>query len=136
MRLLAGREHSRLELWRKLSARSYDTDLVDQVLDALVQQHLLSDERFTEQYLASRQQKGYGPVRIKEELRERGIGDELIRTFLGEQDGAWVDFLQMAHDKKFGSGAPDSMKEQARRSRFLEHRGFTGEQIRSFFQDI
>jgi len=136
VRLLAGREHSRAELWRKLRARSYDSEAVDKVLDDLIQQRLLSDERFTEQYLASRQRRGFGPVRIKGELRERGVNDELIRSHLNEYDEDWMETLRQTHDKKFGAELPDSMKEKARRVRFLEYRGFTGEQIRCFFQNI
>ena len=107
-----------------------------QVLDDLVQRQLLSDERFTEQYLSSRQRRGFGPVRIKGELRERGVKDELISAYLNEQNGSWNETLRQTHDKKFGVEPPDDIKEKARRVRFLEYRGFTGEQIKCFFQDI
>ena len=136
VRLLAGREHSRTELRRKLCTRSYDSEVVDQVLDSLIQQCLLSDERFTEQYLSSRRRRGFGPVRIKGELRERGINDELIRSHLNEQDEDWMEALRLTHGKKFGVESPGDIKEKARRVRFLEYRGFTGEQIRCFFQNI
>jgi len=136
VRLLAGREHSRAELWRKLCARSYDSEVVDRVLDDLIHRRLLSDDRFTEQYLASRQRRGFGPVRIKGELRERGVNNELISAHLNEQDEDWMETLHRTHDKKFGVKPPDSIQEKARRVRFLEYRGFTGEQIKRFFQNI
>jgi len=136
VRLLAGREHSRMELRRKLSARSYANDVVDQVLDDLIHRQLLSDERFTEQYIASRQRRGFGWVRIKGELRERGVNDELISRYLSQQDAGWMEALQRTHDKKFGIAPPDTIKEKARRVRFLEYRGFTGEQIKRFFLSI
>jgi len=134
--LLANREHSRTELRRKLRAKSYDDEILDQVLDDLVQRRLLSDERFTEQYLSSRQRRGFGPARIRGELRERGVTDELISAYLNEQNESWIDTLRLTHDKKFGVEPPDDIKEKARRVRFLEYRGFTGEQIKCFFQDI
>jgi len=136
VRLLACREHSCAELRRKLHAKSYDDEIVNKVLDELIQQSLLSDERFTEQYLSSRQKRGFGPVRIKGELRERGINNELISTYLNNQDECWVETLRQTHDKKFGIEPPSSLKEKARRVRFLEYRGFTGEQIRCLFQNI
>jgi len=136
VRLLANREHSRAELRRKLCAKSYDDEIVAQVLDDLAQRHLLSDDRFTEQYLSSRQKRGFGPARIKGELRERGVKGELISAYLHEQDESWMETLRLTHDKKFGVEPPDDIKEKARRVRFLEYRGFTGEQIRRFFQDI
>ncbi len=136
VRLLACREHSRAELWRKLHAKSYDEEMVEKVLDDLVRRSLLSDERFTEQYLSSRQKRGFGPLRIKGELRERGINNELISTYLNDQNECWIETLRQTHDKKFGIEPPDSLKEKARRVRFLEYRGFTGEQIRYLFQNI
>jgi len=136
VRLLANREHSRTELRRKLCARSYAGEMVDQVLDDLIRQHLLSDERFTEQYLSSRQRRGFGPARIKGELRERGVKDELISSYLNVQDESWIETLRLTHDKKFGVESPSDIKEKARRVRFLEYRGFTGEQIKCFFQNI
>lgn len=136
MRLLANREHSRTELRRKLCARSYAGEMVDHVLDDLIRQHLLSDERFTEQYLSSRQRRGFGPVRIKGELRERGVKAELISSYLNVQDESWIETLRLTHDKKFGVESPSDIKEKARRVRFLEYRGFTGEQIKCFFQNI
>ncbi len=136
MRLLTIREHSRTELRRKLCARSYPDNAVDQVLDELIYRRLLSDERFTEQYLASRQQRGFGPVRIRGELHERGVNSELISCYLKEHDECWMETLQLTHDKKFGTELPDSIKEKARRVRFLGYRGFTGEQIKRFFQNV
>jgi len=132
--LLAIREHSQLELRRKLCARSYNESIVDEVLTLLVQKALQSDNRFAEQYISFRQQRGFGPVRIRAELRERGINNGLIAEYLDAQSEQWMGFLQQAHDKKFGTGSPCSLKEKARRTRFLEYRGFTGEHIRCFFQ--
>ena len=108
---------------------------MDQVLDRLVRQRLLSDERFAGQYLSSRQRRGYGPVRIRAELRERGVDEGLIETCLGDPEVAWLTSLRQAHDKKFGAQPPADLKEKARRVRFLEYRGFSGEQIRGFFRD-
>ena len=110
--------------------------MVDEVLEGLIQQRLLSDDRFTEQYLLSRQRRGFGPVRIRVELRERGVDGGLIDSHLDDQHECWQECLQQAHDKKFGRASPADIKEKARRSRFLEYRGFTGEQIRHFFRDM
>ena len=139
MRLLAVREHSRTELKRKLCARSFDNEAVDEVLDRLIRQRLLSDERFTEQYLSSRQRRGYGPVRIRAELLERGVDGGLIEAYLDESDKSneeWMTCLRKAHNKKFGVEPPVGLKEKARRVRFLEYRGFSGDQIHTFFRYI
>jgi regulatory protein len=105
------------------------------VLDALSRRRLQSDERFAEQYLYSRQRRGYGPLRIRAELRERGVDEGLIEAYLDERDEGWLACLRQAHDKKYGDTLPQNFKEQARRARFLQYRGFTAEQIRGFFRD-
>lgn len=105
------------------------------MLEGLIHRRLLSDERFTEQYLNSRRQRGYGPLRIRAELRERGVDEGLIEAYLDERDEGWVKCLRQAHNKKYGDTLPRDFKEQARRARFLQYRGFSADLIRCFFQD-
>jgi len=135
VRLLAAREHSRRELRQKLTQRDADPERLERVLDRLQQAGLQSDERFTESFIESRIRKGQGPVRIRLELRERGIGSELAERFLEIYDGEWRDLLRQVHDARFGRGPVRESRELARRARFLEYRGFPGEMIRSFLLD-
>jgi regulatory protein len=105
------------------------------VLDQLRQGGLQSDERFCESFVESRVNKGQGPVRIRRELKERGIEAELSDRYLEIYDGEWRDLLRQVHDAKFGQGQVRESKELAKRARFLEYRGFPGEMIRSFLLD-
>ena len=131
IRLLASREHTRTELRRKLAAKG-DAEIVDTVLDNLVEQNLQSDDRFIEQYIQSRQRKGFGPIRIRHELKEKGANAELIGDWLDERDPVWLKTLQEAYRRKFGDRPPEDLKAKAKVSRFLEYRGFASEQIRRF----
>ena len=132
MRLLASREHSRKELERKLRSKSHDADEVGQVLDQLAAQGLQSDVRYTEAYIHSRMQRGYGPLRIRAELKERGVSGGLIADYLSDEPDLWREQLQETHDRKYGSGRTTDRKEQAKRARFLQHRGYSGEMISRF----
>lgn len=132
VRLLASREHSRKELERKLLSRSYTADEVEQVLDQLAAQGLQSDARYTEAYTHSRIQRGYGPLRIRAELKERGVSGVLVTEYLHDDPDLWLELLQATHDRKYGSDRTADRKEQAKRGRFLAHRGFSGEMIRQF----
>ncbi len=105
------------------------------MLDQLQQAGLQSDERYTEAFIESRIGKGQGPVRIRRELKERGIGAELIDRDLEIYDGEWRELLAQVHDAKFGRGRVREGKELAKRARFLEYRGFPNEMIRSFLLD-
>ena len=100
------------------------------MLDSLEQRNLLSDARYAEQYVGMRTRKGYGPVRISNELRERGVSSELIAISLEQADVDWSEMLRQAHDRKYGHQLSGDYKEQVRRARFLEYRGFYSEQIR------
>ncbi len=132
VRLLAGREHSRSELRSKLCARAFDPDRVDAVLDRLAASGLLSDARFTEQFVLSRRRRGLGPIRIRAELLQRGIDSPLIDRWLDEDSDGWLDLLREVHHKKFGSRYSQDPREIARRARFLQYRGFDREQVRRF----
>jgi regulatory protein len=127
--LLARREHSRLELERKLRRAEHSPELVAGVLDELERDGLLSDGRFAESFVRARIAKGQGPNRIRMELIERGVAaaDETIRA-------AGCDWNRLARDtraRRFRGGTPRDYKERARQARFLEYRGFTAEQIRN-----
>ncbi len=132
--MLARREHSEKELQQKLITRGFNADVVSQVLAQLKEKGSQSDRRFTDSFVHSRIEKGYGPLRITQELREKAIADNLIETFLTNRDEDWMVHLANVREKKFGQSMPSDYKEQARQSRFLQYRGFSGEQIRRIFK--
>lgn len=134
--LLARREHSRTELTRKLCARGYDQGAVDLVLDDLQRRRLLSDERFTEAYVAERCRKGFGPLRIRAELAERGIDAETARRWLEPYDDDWARLLGEAALRHFGGGTATERRDFDRRGRFLEQRGFPISLIRRYLDAL
>ena len=137
MDLLARREYSRREMQRRLLQRYYAVELVDQVITQLLSEGLLSDERFVESFINSRMQRGQGPVRIRAELRDRGISEDLIQTMLDMRDPVWQTSLFEVHARRFAGVMPTTPAERARQQRFFTYRGFTSEQIRALFrQDV
>ncbi len=136
VKLLASREHSRYELRRKLVARHPDGALVDAVLDDLTDQRLLDDERFTESYVAQRSRKGYGPVRIRAELAERGIEGSLVECWLESAGDRWAELLADVAHRKFGDAPAEDMRALSKRGRFLEQRGFPVGLIRRYLDDV
>ncbi len=118
-----------MELERKLSDRFPDRE-IETVLAELVDADLLSDARFAQAYIDARRDRGFGPVRIRYELLQRGIEADLIETYLDTQAADWARRAVVVYDKKFAGTAPEERKERAGRERFLHQRGFTEEQIR------
>ena len=132
--MLASREHGSAELRRKLLQRGFAADAVESALSGLVERNLLSDARFVESYMDERMRKGFGPLRIGAELRERGVDERLIAGHLDRDEEIWMDVLAAAHDKKFGTDPASGRAALARRARFLEYRGFTIAQVSRFLQ--
>ncbi|WP_200348024.1 regulatory protein RecX [Halochromatium glycolicum] len=124
LKLLTTREHSRLELSRKLRRRGYAAEDVETVLDALIADDLLSEERLIAAYVAERLDKGFGPLRIRFELREKGLSDEQIEPYLTLEDEALTQCLEAVYRKRYGERAIGDQREHLKRSRFLEYRGF------------
>ena len=129
--LLARREHSRLELRRKLLARSHAQAIADEVLDRLQRERLLDEARFAEQFVRSRTGRGQGPAKIRAQLLQRGIGESLIDQALAEAECDWVTLAADARHKRFGTVSPGAFRERARQARFLQSRGFEYGQIQA-----
>lgn len=136
LRLLARREHSELELHRKLAARNFADAVIEAVLAGLLDEGLLSNRRFAEIYVRGRFERGYGPARIQAELRERGIEGELMEQTLAELSQLWIDSAVRQRNKRFGHHIPDAYPARVKQMHFLQQRGFTGDQIRAVFAPL
>ena len=134
MDLLARREHSVKELLRKLCERYEETELIADVVRQLSEDNLVSDSRFAEMYIRSRIGRQFGPVKIKNDLRERGVSEDKIRFALNEANQNWLQLIQELSEKKYGKTLPSEAKETAKRMRFFHSRGFDTDCIRSIFQ--
>jgi regulatory protein len=132
--MLARREHSGAELRAKLAAKGFPSDIINDALSDLHRSGWLSDERFVEDFIRARGERGYGPARIRAELRERGVDADLIASHLDAHDPSWLRRLHALRAKRFGAKRPVDFAEKARQMRFLQTRGFTAEQIRAVMQ--
>jgi regulatory protein len=129
--LLARREHSRVELERKLATRGFPEAVIAPSLDALEHSGVLAATRFTESFIRSRIAKGQGPVRIRAELAERGVAGEQAAAVLRGDDVDWLATARAVRRKRFGADPPRDFRERAKQARFLQYRGFTADQVRA-----
>jgi regulatory protein len=135
MNLLARREHSMLELRNKLKRRFPCGLVMEEQLSRLAQERLQSDARFTESYVRYRSSRGYGPVRLREELRERGISEMEVDAAIKEQEIDWFALAADVIQKKFGTLPSRDVKEKSKRVRFMQYRGFLAEHYRMLLRD-
>ena len=135
VRLLSGREHSIEELRRKLVRKGYPPQTIDPVIQKLAGKRLVSDERFTANFVHHHAKRGQGPVRIRAELRQQGIADPQVEEALRSADIDWVQLAREVRRRKFGATAPRSLGERAKQARFLQYRGFDAEQLHAAFRE-
>ncbi|RUR53000.1 regulatory protein RecX [Vreelandella populi] len=133
VQLLSRREYSRAEIAQKLKQKAFDNADIEACLDTLVEQGLQSDARFAESFIRSRIIRGQGVIRIKGELRQRGVNQETLSEALAHvEENENVDWFELAREtlaRRFSSPG-ENPKERAKRERFLAARGFDFEQIR------
>ena len=128
LKYLAAREHSRLELTRKLAPHAESADEVQRVLDELEQRGFLSAERFAES-VVHRKAARYGVARLKAELSQHRLPEELTRAVTEQLKNSEFDRAHALWARRFGE-PPTLPEDRARQARFLAARGFSGEVIR------
>ena len=132
LRYLSMREHSRLELGRKLARHAEEGDDVDALLDFLEKNNWLSQERFSES-LIHRRSARFGNSRIMAELQSHGVkGEALQELKAGLADSETARACEV-WQRKFGTVASDPA-ERNKQMRFLMQRGFSQRAVRAAMQ--
>ncbi len=152
LRLLSQREHSRVELAKKLgdylslqaraerASNAHDRDQekspadtaalshevqIATVLDDFEKRGWLSDARFAEA-LVRRRSERYGVRKIKDELQRAGVASDASAALLDGLKHTEFERAKELFDRKFGEIAEDQ-KMRARQYRFLVSKGFNPE---------
>lgn len=127
LKLLTRRDHSQYELTQKL-AIDYPDDEVTEAIERCQQEHWLDDTRFAESYIRYRSDRGYGPLRITQELKQKGVDSDTISTAYHEAEVQWREVLFRFMERRYQSdfSAPDLMKFQ----QYFLRKGFSLEVIR------
>jgi regulatory protein len=128
--LLARREHSRRELRQKLDRGGYARDESADALDRLGEQHYQDDDRFAETLIRSRSAQGYGPMRLRAELKSHGLADARIRQLLDAAEVDWAGLAAGQLRRRYGTAGAADPAERARRAQFLLRRGFPAATVR------
>ncbi len=131
--LLSRREHSRKELYLKLTKRFESKENINLTLDRLEENNLLSDSRFAEEYVLARRRKGFGPIKISMELQNKGVNKSLIFNEIQRFDD-WVSLARKSFKKKFPNGPSSDLKELQKQKNFLVNKGFSFNEIESVLE--
>jgi regulatory protein len=124
---LARRDHTRLELSRKLQHAGHSEEDIKPLLDEFTVRGWLSNQRYAESYVQQKQQR-FGTLKLAHELRSRGVAEDEIERSLSAARDTELERAREVWQKRFGT-LPADAKEKARQMRFLQGRGFSMEVI-------
>ena len=130
MDLLTGREYSRAELATKLNKKFDNHSAIEQVLVQISDEGLQSDKRFAEAFIRSRLYRGHGLARLRQDIRQKAVADDLVAQALEDADINWFELAKDVAQRKFGDRQAADQREKAKRMRFMQYRGFNYEQIK------
>jgi regulatory protein len=129
MRLVARREHTRLELTKKLIVRGFERGDVDTLLNDFEEKGWLDERRYIDIFLRAKRCR-YGSLKLIRELEVRGISRDLIEEVRPGIQSGELDAAQGVWQKRFGV-QPKNSTELAKQIRFMQSRGFEQEVIKS-----
>ena len=127
LKYLGQREHSRLELERKLAPHVQDGEDLGAVLDALEAKGFINPERVAQSVLYRRSGK-LGNARVLHELRSKGLDDDTVRAAAEQLQGTEHARAWAVWQRKFGTPA-STPQERMKQMRFLASRGFGGDVV-------
>ena len=128
LRLLAGREHSRAELQRKLSPHETETGELAKALDELEAKGFINEQRVLESVVHRRAGR-LGASRVRQELQAKGLDPQAVAEAVAGLQGTEEARAGEVWRRKFGQPPVDAAA-RAKQMRFLLTRGFSAEVVR------
>ena len=128
LKLLSQREHSRLELERKLAQHVEEGDDLPAILDMLEQRGFISVERVAES-IVHRKASRFGTARVVQEMRSKGLDDDTVRAAAEQLRGTEMQRAHRLWLQKFHQPG-STPQEQLKQMRFLAARGFGSDVVR------
>lgn len=138
LRCLARRAHGEEELRRKLLAKGAPPALVESALARCRELGYLNDATFAAGLARHRlADSRHGPLRIRAELRARGVEVELVEEALtrAREELEPSAAARAALERRYGTAPPADRRELKRRYDFLARRGFTAATIREVLRE-
>lgn len=122
------RPRSISEVHRFLKSKSFSNEVITRVVNHLTEIKLLGDQEFTAWWVEARSRsKPSGPIKLKAELRQKGVPNEIINEFIK------LNYRELAQKASRQQAAKLTEKDKRKRKlklvAFLKRRGFTWSQI-------
>ena len=128
---LARREHTSLDLKQKLLKKGYSQSNIHTTSETLIEQNLLSEYRFAQSYILSRQRKNpEGKILLSQRLMAKGVNREDAQRALDEAftEELLVEAVSKAYEVAIRKYEPELAKQK------LLSRGFSIADLRFAFE--
>ena len=122
------RARSEAEITEHLRRKGYSPALATLTLRKLRASRYAGDESFARDWTRLRVDgRGYGPLRIQQDLRDKGVDESLILDILKETFGAGHESerARQALEKQFRREKLDDPRVLRRAAAFLQRRGYS-----------
>ncbi|MCC8097519.1 MAG: RecX family transcriptional regulator [Eubacterium sp.] len=133
---LGYRMRSRREITDRLKRDETPEDIIERVIGFLEEYGYIDDRAFAKAYIEEKRRlKGYGGIRLKQELYAKGISREIIDVLSEELSEDDTETIKKAIDKKLKGNKVSDRKELQRLYGYLMRRGFSYEQSREALEE-
>ena len=127
LKFLGYRDRSEAELRTKLTQSGFPRKIIEPTLEKLRSLNLVNDENFARNFPLGRvEDRGYGPLRLERELRQKGIAKSIVSRILeeafGKQEGK--ERAKTLLEKRFRGKNLSDAKVLHRAVSFLRRRGY------------
>lgn len=140
---LKRRERTAAEVKKHLTEKEYPPEEIQEAVSVLREYHYIDDARYCRAYLNYAMEKGRGPLRVRQELADKGVDKELARAAIEEaydREAERALALQEARkalgilaedgeNGEDGDGRRPEEKDLARIARRLTAKGFSNSTI-------
>lgn len=124
LHFLSFRLRSVEEVRKFLFKKNHPPELIQKAIDELSEHKFLDDQAFADWWAGSRIKQGWGQVKIKNELKMKGVDAEIINSVI---DRDWGEIIKLSLKNR-----DRSLKTR----HWLAGRGFTFSQINRVFDDL
>lgn len=125
---LSKRDYSKKELKDKIKLKIEDSCyFIDDIIDKLEQKGYISDVRFSESFIRYRRSQLNGKLKIKQELKYKGVKEELFKHILEEYDD-WFNLAYELKLKKYGYLTEKDYALKNKQIKYIISKGFSYEE--------
>lgn len=130
MRSLARRENAELELARRLRQQGYQEEVIEAVVDYCRGYNWVNDERYGAMAVRAGAAKGHGPLKIRFDLRRKGLDDGQIDAAFEQPELDWFELALELLERRANLADLADFKLRMKWLKYLLGRGFSQDQAR------